>query len=270
MGWQGDIAMSEALPATPATGNLFLDHLPAPAMEVLRPSLIPVTLTNAQIVYDYDETMEDVLFPTGSVISVLLEMSNGDTAEVGIIGREGMTGLAVALGQSTTNQRSIVQVPNGALSMSAKRFRAAVEAEPELKAFTLRYAQAVLMSAVQLSACNSLHPTDERCARWLLMSHDRVGDDLLRLTQEFLSQMLGVRRASVAVAASALQAAGFISYSRGQIIIRDRNGLESASCECYESLEREWKAVMGYRVRCASPALNNAIASPYAASWDLA
>lgn len=263
--------MSDVLSATPSTGNLFLDHLPASALDAIRPSLISVTLKNAEIVYDYDEAMENVLFPTGSVISVLLEMANGDTAEVGIIGREGMTGLAIALGQSSTNQRSVVQVPNGALSMSAKRFRAIVEAEPELKAFTLRYAQAVLMGALQLSACNSLHPTDERCARWLLMSHDRVGHDLLRLTQEFLSQMLGVRRASVAVAASALQAAGFISYSRGQIVIRNRKGLESASCECYESLEREWKAVMGYRVRNTPPALHsNAISSPYADSRSFA
>lgn len=249
--------MSDAFSATLSTGNLFLDHLPARAMEALRFSLVPVTLKNAEIIYDYDEAMEKVIFPTGSVISVLLEMSDGDTAEVGIIGREGMTGLAIVLGQSSTNQRSIVQIPNGALSMSAASFRAAVEAEPDLKAISLCYAQAVLMGALQLSACNSLHPTDERCARWLLMAHDRVGDNLLHLTQEFLSQMLGVRRASVAVAASALQAAGFISYSRGRIVIRNRVGLETASCECYETMEREWKALMGYGIRYAPPSLHS-------------
>lgn len=245
--------MADAFSVTHSTGNVFLDHLPDHVMDILRPSLIPVALDNAEIVYDYDESMEKVLFPTGSVISVLLEMSDGRTAEVGIIGREGMTGLAIVLGQSSTNQRSIVQIPNGALSMPAATFRAVVEAEAQLKAFSLRYAQAVLMGALQLSACNSLHPTDERCARWLLMAHDRVGDNRLRLTQEFLSQMLGVRRASVAVAASALQAAGFISYSRGQIVVRNRAGLETASCECYETMEREWKELMGYGIRYAPP-----------------
>ncbi len=247
--------MADAFSVTPSTGNKFLDHLPAHVMDILGPSLIPVALKNAEIVYDYDESMEKVLFPTGSVISVLLEMSDGRTAEVGIIGREGMTGLAIVLGQSSTNQRSIVQIPNGALSMSAATFGAVVAAEPELKTFSLHYAQAVLMGALQLSACNSLHPTDERCARWLLMAHDRVGDNRLRLTQELLSQMLGVRRASVAVAASALQAAGFISYSRGQIVIRNRTGLETASCECYETMEGEWKALMGYGIRYAPPRL---------------
>jgi CRP-like cAMP-binding protein len=247
--------MSDAFSSTHSTGNLFLDHLPAHVMDILGPSLTAVALKNAEIVYDYDETMEKVVFPTGSVISVLLEMADGRTAEVGIIGREGMTGLAIVLGQSSTNQCSIVQIPNGALTMSAATFRAVVEAEPQLKAFSLRYAQAVLTSALQLSACNSLHPTDERFARWLLMAHDRVGDNLLRLTQEFLSQMLGVRRASVAVAASALQAAGFISYSRGQIVVRNRAGLETASCECYETMEQQWKALMGYGIRYVPPSL---------------
>ena len=241
--------MSEALSATRLSGNLFLDNMPSGAMNALRHSLAPVTLTNAEVIYDYEQPMERVLFPTGSVISVVLQMSDGTTAEVGIIGREGMTGLTIALGQSSTTQRSIVQIPNGALALPADDFRAVVASEPELKAFSLRYAQAVLMTTVQLAACNSLHPANERCARWLLMAHDRVGQNPLRLTQEFLSQMLGVRRASVVVAASELQAAGFIAYSRGQITILSRSGLESVSCECYETMERDWKKIMGYSIR---------------------
>src|SRR5207253_5766804 len=106
--------------------------------------------------------------------------------------------------------------------IAVEDFKAAVERQPELKSFALRYAQAVLMTTSQLSACNSLHPTNERCARWLLMAHDRVESDLLLLTQDFLSQMLGVRRGGVTLAASALQEAGFISYSRGHINIRNR------------------------------------------------
>ncbi len=241
--------MPDAPAATVLTGNLFLDNLPSRAMDALRHSLAPVAMASAEIVYDYAQPMGRILFPTGSVISVVLQMLDGNIAEVGIIGREGMTGLAIALGQSSTNQRSIVQIPDGALSLPAEEFRAVVESDPELKAFSLRYAQAVLMTTVQLAACNSLHPVNERCARWLLMAHDRVGENLLLLTQEFLSQMLGVRRASVVVAASELQAAGFISYTRGQITILSRSGLESVSCECYETMEREWKKIMGYSVR---------------------
>jgi CRP-like cAMP-binding protein len=241
--------MSDVTTTTRSTGSLFLDNLPTRAMKALKDSLVPVTLANGKIVYDFDQPMEDVLFPTGSVISVVLPMSDGESAEVGIIGREGMTGLAIALGQSSTNQRSIVQIPNGALRIPAEVFRAVVERDPELKAFCLRYAQAVIMTSVQVAACNSLHPITERCAKWLLMAHDRVDENPLRLTQEFLSQMLGVRRASVVVAASSLQAAGFISYSRGQINIRNRAGLESISCECYGTMEREWKKLMGYSMR---------------------
>lgn len=105
------------------------------------------------------------------------------------------------------------------------------------------------MTTSQMSACNTLHPTNERCARWLLMAHDRVNDDRLPLTQEFLSQMLGVRRGAVTLAASALQEAGFISYSRGLINVLNRSGLEAASCECYETIERDWTAIMGYSTR---------------------
>ncbi len=241
--------MPDAVSATSLTGNLFLDNLPSLAMDTLRHSLTPVTMVSAEVIYDYAQPMGRILFPTGSVISVVLQMLDGDIAEVGIIGREGMTGLAIALGQSSTNQRSIVQIPNGALSVPADVFRALIESEPESKAFSLRYAQSVLMTTVQLAACNSLHPVNERCARWLLMAHDRVGKNLLLLTQEFLSQMLGVRRASVVVAASELQAAGLISYTRGQITILNRAGLESMSCECYETMEREWKKIMGYSIR---------------------
>jgi CRP-like cAMP-binding protein len=236
-------------PSSRSTGNLFLDNAPVAALKALRGSLVPVSLANAEVVSDVNQPIDSILFPTGSVISVVLQMSNGDTAEVGIIGREGMTGLAIALGQSSTFQRSIVQIPDGALTLAAREFRAVVESNAEFKAFTLRYAQAVLMASVQLSACNSLHPINERCARWLLMAHDRVNEDIIPLTQEFLSQMLGVRRASVVVAASALQDAGFISYTRGQIHIRNRPALESASCECYATMEREWKRIMGYANR---------------------
>ena len=139
-------------------------------------------------------------------------------------------------------------IPDSAEYIPAEEFRRVLEDQPELRAFSLRYAQATLMASSQLSACNNLHPTDERCARWLLTAHDRVEDDLLLLTQEFLSQMLGVRRGGVTIAASALQQAGFISYARGHITVRNRGGLEAAACECYEAVQRNWQEVMGYHI----------------------
>jgi CRP-like cAMP-binding protein len=241
--------------ANRATGNLFLDNLPDKALDALLPVLVHVPLKNGQIVSGRDAPMEKVLFPIGGVLSVVLDMSDGDTAEIGIIGREGMSGLTLVLGLAASKQRTVVQIPDGAKCIGAADFRAALQQEPELKSFALRYAQAVLMSTSQLSACNSLHPANERCARWLLMAHDRVGADLLLLTQEFLGQMLGVRRGSVTLAASALQEAGFIAYSRGHINIRNRAGLESASCECYEAMERDWESIMGYSVRKGAPDL---------------
>jgi CRP-like cAMP-binding protein len=241
--------VSSALSATQITGNLFLDNLPPAVLQGLHPSFSPITLQSGRVICDSDEAIEIVIFPVNSILSVVLEMSDGDTAEVGLIGREGMSGLPIVLGISTSNQRTIVQVPDGAHCISAEDFRVAVERDSDLKACALRYAQATLMTTSQMSACNTLHPTNERCARWLLMAHDRVDADRVLLTQEFLSQMLGVRRGAVTLAASALQEAGFISYSRGLITVLNRSGLEAASCECYETIERNWVALMGYSTR---------------------
>lgn len=186
------------------TGNLFLDSLSERTIAALKPPFEKVSLKHNELINDGQAVSDRVLFPVNSVISVVVDMSTGDTAEVGIIGREGMTGLAIVLGHASVNQRSIVQIPDGAMCIPVEDLRAAIEREPELKSYALRYAQAVLVASGRLSACNALHPTTERCARWLLMAQDRVGGNLLLLTQEFLGQMLGVRRASVALAASEL------------------------------------------------------------------
>lgn len=235
-------------------GNLFLDHLSERAANALKPSLASVALKYNEVVNDYETVSDRVLFPINSIISVVIDMANGATAEIGIIGREGMSGLAFVLGQASVNQRSIVQIPDSALSISAEAFRAAIEREPDLRLYALRYAQAVLTTSGQLSACNALHPLHERCARWLLMAQDRVSSDVLLLTQEFLGQMLGVRRATVALAQGELQQAGFISYARGHIKILNRAGLESVTCECYGAMDDGWKAIMGYNLRISPSA----------------
>jgi CRP-like cAMP-binding protein len=213
---------------------------------MLRPSLQRTDVAPAQTLYAPQKTIREVYFPINSIVSIVSEMSDGKTSEVGIIGREGTTGLPVALGLSSANHRYIVQVPDSALAMSATAFKAAVDKEPDLSANLLRYAQATIVAVSQSGSCNQLHPVEQRCARWLLMAHDRVHGDLIALTQQFLSQMLGVRRAGVTVAASALQNDGSISYTRGQITVIDRKRLEAAACECYGVVEREWKKIMGY------------------------
>ncbi len=192
--------------------------------------------------------MDAVFFPIHSIVSIVADLRDGETVETGIVGREGMTGHTIALGQSVARHRSNVQVGDSAKCMPADHFRAALKSEPELQAYVARYAYATTICLAQSVACNGHHPANERCARWLLMAHDRVEGDVLLLTQEFLSQMLGLRRGSVTIAASALQEAGFISYSRGHITIRNRSGLESASCECYDAVEKELKGVMGYSI----------------------
>ncbi len=234
--------------ATFPTGNQFLDNMPEAAKQALGPLLEHTALHNGRILYEIDQHISEVFFPLASVLSVVLDMADGKTAEVGIIGCEGMSGLPLALGQSSSNQRTVVQVSDSAHCMPADVFCGVLEREPQLRAFSMRYAQATIMACTQLAACNGLHSLDERCARWLLMAHDRVAGDVVLLTQEFLGQMLGVRRAGVTLAASALQRAGFISYTRGHISVKNRGGLEAAACECYGAVQRNWETLMGYPI----------------------
>jgi CRP-like cAMP-binding protein len=234
--------------AGPTTGNVFLDAMPSAAFAALRPSLERVHLERGHQVYAAGAIIDTVFFPIDSIISVVADMSDGKTAEIGLVGREGMSGYAIVLDQARSVHRCTVQVPDSAESIPIDNFRSALESVPELAAYCLRYTQATIVTIAQSAGCNSLHTIDQRCARWLLMAHDRVAEDLVLLTQDLLSQMLGVRRAGVTLAASALQESGFISYTRGQIVVLDRKGLESASCECYEAAERAWKTIMGYSI----------------------
>ena len=248
-------------PQTELTGNSFLDSLPAAVNDALRPSLTVVKLETGLVLYEPYVPITVVYFPIASVLSNVLEMTDGAIVEVGITGREGMSGLILALGQTTSNQRMVVQVPDSAQTVPVAEFRAALSSHPDLLAASLRYGQATLMVSAQLSACNGLHHVNARCARWLLMAHDRVDGDSFHLTQEFLSQMLGVRRGGVTLAASTMQRAGFISYSRGRITIRDRAGLEAVTCECYLAVDRNWNALMGYTINKNSKHLLEGVAS---------
>jgi CRP-like cAMP-binding protein len=183
--------------------------------------------------------IEFCFFLNRGVISIIHVMTDGKSVEVGLTGKEGFVGLPVVVGYSTSPTRAIVQIAADGYKISAQNLRNALRTCPALQASLQRYSQELSVQAIQIAACNRLHEVDERLARWLLMSQDRVGESTFILTQEFISHMLGTRRASVTVAAGMLQKAGLIDYSRGQVTIINRAGLEEASCECYAEINRQ-------------------------------
>ena len=215
-----------------ARGNLLLAALSAADRERLEPDLEPETLGLGKVLYEPDAPIEYVHFVDDGLVSVVSRMTEG-TVEVGTIGREGFAGSAVLLHADRAPTLTFVQVAGSGRRIPTTRLRAAIEASPALQQLLLRYVQALFEQVAQTAACNRLHTLEERCARWLLVTQDRIGGDLLPLTQEFLSYMLGVHRPAVTLAAGALQKAGLIRYSRGRVTVIDRSGLEAASCACY-------------------------------------
>jgi CRP-like cAMP-binding protein len=214
------------------TGNHLLDALTEQDRAALLPGLEHIPLVNEASVYEPNERIETVYFPTSGIISMISAMENG-SVEVGTVGREGMAGLPVMLHTDSMPTRAFVQVKGEAMVMPTERFREAMQASPAFSRLLYRYAQALFDQVAQSVACNRLHVLEERCARWVLMTADRVGDTNIHLKHEFLAEMLGVHRPAVTLAARALQRAGLIRYARGVIDVLDRAGLEAASCECY-------------------------------------
>lgn len=229
-------------------GNLFLDSLPPASLSRLERKLEALSMSVGDRIAEFGKPTPFVVFPLTSVVSAVTTMQDGAGVEVMLVGREGFYGVQVALGDMTSSNDAMVQLPNALLRMKSDDFATCLSDDPVLMQRALRYAQATLDAVSQFSACNRLHPINERCARWLLMAHDRVPGDKISLTQEYLATMLGVRRPSVSIAASALDEAGFIKYSRGRIVIRDRAGLESATCECYTTVNASLQRLMGYGV----------------------
>jgi CRP-like cAMP-binding protein len=214
--------------------NSLLAALPRKAYLALIPDLAPVTLVFGDVLYEPEAEIRDVYFPVRSVVSLLTVVDGHSALEVGLVGHEGMVGIPLALGMSVSPVRALVQGAGAAMQMSARSFRSAFDASPPLRRDLHRYAHGLMAQITQTAACNRFHVVAARLARWLLMTRDRVHSAEFRLTQEFLSHMLGVRRVGVTHAASALQRRGLIEYSRGNIRILDRAGLEAAACTCYE------------------------------------
>jgi CRP-like cAMP-binding protein len=218
--------------AAPPTGNLLLDALPEPDWRALSSRLEPAPLILNKSIYEPNERIAHVYFPTSGVISIVSVMEAG-TVEVGTVGREGMAGVAVVHHVDSMPTRAFVQVAGSSLRMTAADLRQAMRDSEPLQRLLFRYAQSLFDQVAQSVACNRLHTIEERCARWLLIAHDRVGADELPLKQQFLAEMLGVHRPAVTLAAGALQRAGCIRYTRGKITVLDRAGLEAAACPCY-------------------------------------
>jgi CRP-like cAMP-binding protein len=222
------------------TENHILNSLPAEDFERLLPYLKKVHLTLGQILYRPEEPIKSVYFPDNAMISVLATTSDGQCAEVGVVGREGAAGIDVLMGVDSTSHECIVQIADGATMISTEAIRREFKLGGRLHDLLLRYMHAMMMQISQTALCNRLHSIEQRLARWLLMCHDRSAKDELTLTQDFLSIMLGVNRPTVTTAALILQGGGFIKYSRGKITITDREGLEEFACDCYSVVKPEY------------------------------
>ena len=218
--------------------------MPRGEYDHLLPNLEKVSLPLRDILYEANGPIAHVFFPLSGVVSLVI-MDGGFTLEVGVIGNEGMVGTPVFLGADRSPTKAIVQIPGEALRMEVKVFQKEMSRDGPLYGLVQRYTQAMINQISQSTVCNHRHSVEKRMCRWLLMSHDRVGADEFPLTQEFLAQMLGVRRPTVTAVAGILQKAGLITYHRGRMTVVDRKGLEAASCECYEVVAKELDRLLG-------------------------
>jgi CRP-like cAMP-binding protein len=227
-----------------AWDNHFLDSLDAGDISALRPHLEEVTLERNALLTEAGERISAVYLPTTSILSVITVMKDGGQVESRTIGRESGFGLLHALGSPLSFERMVVQVGGQLWRLPLEVLRRESEARPSLRRTVVHHAQATLIQSAQATACNSLHGAEQRLCRWLLLTQDRLGSNVVPLTQEHLSIMLGVQRTTVTALASELQARGFISYVRGKITILDRPALERCTCECYGAMQRGAAALL--------------------------
>jgi CRP-like cAMP-binding protein len=205
----------------------------------------PVTLEFRAKLLEANQQIPYVYFFDAGVGSLITSLQEGGWIEVGTVGREGLLGVQAVLGDSVSPTHAFVQIAGHGNRIESERLRRIMRDSPKIERVFLRYVQAFLSQVSQGTACNRAHSIEERCARWLLMTHDRVDGNQFELTQEFLGQMLGVRRASVNVVATLLQRAGYITYARGRVTIVDRGGLEGAACECYAAIRENYVRLLG-------------------------
>jgi CRP-like cAMP-binding protein len=230
---------------TSISANRLLAALPAAELQHLLPHLETVPLSARTVVQSPGQPITHVYFPTTAVLSLVNVLRTGTDVEVGLIGSEGMAGLPIFLRAEKSPARCLVQVTGEALRMPAASFHAAVASDCRLHHLLLRYTSAFLTQLSQCGACNAQHSVEQRCCRWLLMTHNRVQADRFQLTHAFLATMLGVRRAGVTEVARSLRDLGLVRYTRGWVTILDREGLRDAACECYGVIQAEFERLLG-------------------------
>ena len=223
----------------PPIANKLLSALPKKEYQALRAQLEEIPLVFEEILYRPEILISDVYFPNRGVISLLAGVNERATLEVGLVGKEGILGLAVFMGVNTSQNRAVVQGAGSAMKMKAADFRKECNNGGALPRLLQRYTHSLLTQITQTTVCNQFHSIEARLARWLLMTHDRIEADEFQLTQEFLSNMLAVRRECVNKAAGKLQKRNLIRYRRGNLRVLDRAGLEATSCGCYEIINHE-------------------------------
>ena len=227
----------------PKTNHL-LAAMPAEEWARFEPHLTPVFLDLGDVVYESGKEQPWVYFPTNSIISLLYVMKDGASAEIAIVGNEGLVGISLFMGGDTTPSRAVVQSAGHAVRMRAEFIRDEFVLAGPVQYLFLRYTQALLTQMGQTAVCNRHHGVDQQLCRWLLMSLDRLSSNELTMTQELIANMLGVRREGVTEAAGKLQRAGVISYTRGRIRVLDRARLEKMACECYEVVKKEFARLL--------------------------
>jgi CRP-like cAMP-binding protein len=224
---------------SPRIANQLLAALPKKDYQSLQRHLEEVPLVFEEILYQPNVLISDVYFPNSGIVSLLAAVNGRATLEVGLVGKEGILGLAVYMGVTKSQNRAVVQGAGSAMKMKASALRKQCNDGGALPGLLRRYSHSLLTQITQSAVCNQFHSVDARLARWLLMTHDRMGKDEFEVTQEFLSNMLGVRREGVSRAAGDLQRCKLIAYSRGRLEVLDRAGLEATSCGCYEVIKDE-------------------------------
>lgn len=221
------------------TRNLLLKGLPAEVQERLFPDLQRIELPLGKVLYESGDKLDYVYFPVDSIVSLLYVMEDGASAEISVVGNEGIIGIAVFMGGDSTPSRALVQSAGYAYSLPAGRLKREFNQDPTMRLLMLRYTQALITQMAQTAVCNRHHTIDQQLCRWLLLSMDRLPTNQLTMTQELIANMLGVRREGVTESAGKLQKQGVIEYNRGHITVLDRPGLENLSCECYAVVKRE-------------------------------
>jgi len=228
-----------------ALKNHLLAALPADEFVRVKSKLEPVSFKLGEVLYKSSDKLDYAYFPTTTIISLLYITESGATAEIGVIGNDGLVGIALFLGGDSMPNRAIIQSAGAAFRMKAKDVKAEFALGAVFQQMLLRYTQALMTQISQTAVCNPLHTVEQQLCRWLLLSHDRLDSDKLVMTHDLISNVLGVRRESVALAAQKLAKRNLIKNVRGTITVIDRQGLEGSVCECYEVVNNEYNRLLG-------------------------